>query len=67
MMSEAGEESSSSSSSDTESAIKEQSICDIVPTVYSQDEGSTDVTASPAFQCLDEVPYTPAFSIYNCE
>ncbi|XP_030336797.1 coiled-coil domain-containing protein 146 isoform X2 [Strigops habroptila] len=52
-MSEAGEE--SSSSSDTESAIEEQSICGIVPTVYSQDEGSTDVTASPAFQCLDEL------------
>ncbi|XP_033919248.1 coiled-coil domain-containing protein 146 [Melopsittacus undulatus] len=51
MMSEAGEE----SSSDTESAIEEQSICGIVPTVYSQDEGSTDVTASPAFQCLDEL------------
>ncbi|XP_061222353.1 coiled-coil domain-containing protein 146-like isoform X4 [Neopsephotus bourkii] len=62
MMSEAGEE--SSSSSDTESAIEEQSTCGIVPTVYSQDEGSTDVTASPAFQCLDElfsagkIPYT---------
>ncbi|KAM9026094.1 coiled-coil domain-containing protein 146 [Ara ararauna] len=53
MMSEAGEE--SSSSSDTESAIEEQSICVIVPRVYSQDEGSTDVTASPAFQCLDEL------------
>ncbi|XP_057278533.1 coiled-coil domain-containing protein 146 isoform X1 [Pezoporus wallicus] len=49
-MSEAG-----SSSSDTESAIEEQSICGIVPTVYSQDDGSTDVTASPAFQCLDEL------------
>ncbi|XP_065522827.1 coiled-coil domain-containing protein 146 isoform X2 [Lathamus discolor] len=53
MMSEAGKE--SSSSSDAESAIEEQSICGIVPTVYSQDEGSTDVTASPAFQCLDEL------------
>ncbi|XP_062488002.1 coiled-coil domain-containing protein 146 isoform X4 [Pezoporus occidentalis] len=53
IMSEAGEESSSSSG--TESAIEEQSICGIVPTVYSQDEGSTDVTASPAFQCLDEL------------
>ncbi|XP_061323335.1 coiled-coil domain-containing protein 146 isoform X3 [Pezoporus flaviventris] len=53
IMSEAGEE--SSSSSDTESAIEEQSICGIVPTVYSQDDGSTDVTASPAFQCLDEL------------
>ncbi|KQK74711.1 hypothetical protein AAES_169272 [Amazona aestiva] len=53
MMSEAGEE--SSSSSDAESSVEEPSICGIVPTVYSQDEGSTDVTASPAFQCLDEI------------
>lgn len=61
-MSQAGEE--SSSSSDTELEIKkEQPICALAPTVYSRDEGSTDVTASPAFQCLDEVPCTPAFSI----
>ncbi|KAM6420707.1 coiled-coil domain-containing protein 146 isoform 3-T4 [Pluvialis apricaria] len=53
-MSQAGEE--SSSSSDTELEIeKEQPICALAPTVYSRDEGSTDVTASPAFQCLDEL------------
>ncbi|KFV42878.1 Coiled-coil domain-containing protein 146 [Tyto alba] len=53
-MSQTGEE--SSSSSDTEVEIgKEQPICALAPTVYSRDEGSTDVTASPAFQCLDEL------------
>nr|XP_038023359.1 coiled-coil domain-containing protein 146 [Anas platyrhynchos] len=52
-MSQAGED---SSSSDTELEIKEeQPICALAPTVYAQDEGSTDVTASPAFQCLDEL------------
>lgn len=63
-MSQAGKE--SSSSSDTESEIKtEQPVCALVPTAYSRDEGSTDVTASPAFQCLDEVPRPPALSVYN--
>ncbi|XP_071659556.1 coiled-coil domain-containing protein 146 [Patagioenas fasciata] len=53
-MSQTGEE--SSSSSDTESEIEtEQLICTLAPTVYSRDEGSIDVTASPAFQCLDEL------------
>ncbi|KFZ56663.1 Coiled-coil domain-containing protein 146 [Antrostomus carolinensis] len=53
-MSQADEE--SSSSSDTELEIeKEQPICALAPTAYSRDEGSTDVTASPAFQCLDEL------------
>ncbi|KFP18115.1 Coiled-coil domain-containing protein 146 [Egretta garzetta] len=53
-MSQAGEE--SSSSSDTELEIeKQQPICALAPTVYSRDEGSADVTASPAFQCLDEL------------
>ncbi|KFP63816.1 Coiled-coil domain-containing protein 146 [Cariama cristata] len=53
-MSCAGEE--SSSSSDTELEIEtEQPICALAPTVYSRDEGSIDVTASPAFQCLDEL------------
>ncbi|XP_014819265.1 PREDICTED: coiled-coil domain-containing protein 146 [Calidris pugnax] len=53
-MSQAGEE--SSSSSDTELEIEnEQPTCALAPTVYSRDEGSTDVTASPAFQCLDEL------------
>nr|XP_013035860.2 coiled-coil domain-containing protein 146 isoform X1 [Anser cygnoides]XP_047924370.1 coiled-coil domain-containing protein 146 isoform X1 [Anser cygnoides] len=53
-MSQAGEE--SSSSSDTELEIEEeQPICALAPTVYTRDEGSTDVTASPAFQCLDEL------------
>ncbi|KAK2514545.1 hypothetical protein Q9233_014913 [Columba guinea] len=52
-MSQTGEE--SSSSSDTESEIEnEQLICTLAPTVYSRDEGSIDVAASPAFQCLDE-------------
>ncbi|XP_068023466.1 coiled-coil domain-containing protein 146 isoform X6 [Melanerpes formicivorus] len=45
----------SSCSSDTELEIEEQPICALAPTVYSQDEGSTDVTASPAFQYLDEL------------
>ncbi|XP_054034492.1 coiled-coil domain-containing protein 146 [Dryobates pubescens] len=45
----------SSCSSDTELEIEEQPIYALAPTVYSQDEGSTDVTASPAFQCLDEL------------
>ncbi|KAM6287685.1 coiled-coil domain-containing protein 146 [Spheniscus humboldti] len=53
-MSQAGEESSSSSDTDLE-IEKGQPICALAPTVYSQDEGSTDVTASPAFQCLDEL------------
>ncbi|XP_064905190.1 coiled-coil domain-containing protein 146 isoform X7 [Columba livia] len=53
-MSQTGEE--SSSSSDTESEIEnEQLICTLAPTVYSRDEGSIDVAASPAFQCLDEL------------
>ncbi|XP_035178440.1 coiled-coil domain-containing protein 146 isoform X2 [Oxyura jamaicensis] len=53
-MSQAGEE--SSSSSDTELEIEEeQPICALAPTVYARDERSTDVTASPAFQCLDEL------------
>ncbi|KAM9245626.1 LOW QUALITY PROTEIN: coiled-coil domain-containing protein 146 [Leptosomus discolor] len=53
-MSKAGEE--ISSSSDTELEIeKEQPICALAPTVYSRDEASADVTASPAFQCLDEL------------
>jgi len=61
-MSQAGEE--SSSSSDTELEIEEeQPVCALAPTVYSRDEGSTDVTASPAFQCLNEVQCTPALSI----
>ncbi|KFP30371.1 Coiled-coil domain-containing protein 146, partial [Colius striatus] len=53
-MSQAGEE--SSSSSDTELEIEtEKPIYALAPTVYSQDERSTDLTASPAFQCLDEL------------
>lgn len=55
----------SSCSSDTELEIEEQPICALAPTVYSQDEGSTDVTASPAFQCLDEVRHNPAFPAYS--
>ncbi|XP_027495372.1 coiled-coil domain-containing protein 146 isoform X5 [Corapipo altera] len=48
-MSQAGEESSSVTEFATEN---EQQL---TPTIYSRDEGSTDVTASPAFQCLDEL------------
>ncbi|XP_063179583.1 coiled-coil domain-containing protein 146 [Chroicocephalus ridibundus] len=53
-MIQAGEESSSSSDTELETE-KDQPICALAPTVYSRDEGSTDVTASPAFQCLDEL------------
>ncbi|KAM6301719.1 coiled-coil domain-containing protein 146 [Podargus strigoides] len=52
-MSEAAEE--SSSSSETELEIKEQSVWAVAPTVYNRDERSTDVTESPAFHCLDEL------------
>ncbi|XP_021240186.1 coiled-coil domain-containing protein 146 isoform X3 [Numida meleagris] len=53
-MSQAGDE--SSSSDDTELEVeKEQPICALAPTVYTRDEGSTDVSSSPAFQCLDEL------------
>ncbi|XP_071590097.1 coiled-coil domain-containing protein 146 isoform X1 [Heliangelus exortis] len=46
----------SSSSSDTELGTeKEEPVCAVSPTVYSRDEGSTDVTTSPAFQYLDEL------------
>ncbi|XP_064512472.1 coiled-coil domain-containing protein 146 isoform X5 [Pseudopipra pipra] len=48
-MSQTGEESSSVTEFATEN---EQQL---TPTIYSRDEGSTDVTASPAFQCLDEL------------
>ncbi|KFP88038.1 PREDICTED: coiled-coil domain-containing protein 146 [Apaloderma vittatum] len=54
-MSQAGEESSSSSDTELEIKKEQQPICALAPTVYSRDEGSTDVTASPAFQCLDEL------------
>ncbi|XP_071406180.1 coiled-coil domain-containing protein 146 [Pithys albifrons albifrons] len=50
-MSQAGEE--SASSSDTGSTAEDEH--QLTPAIYSQDEGSTDVTASPAFQCLDEL------------
>ncbi|XP_073184662.1 coiled-coil domain-containing protein 146 isoform X3 [Lepidochelys kempii] len=51
-MSDAGEESSSSSDSETE---KKEPIYAIPPSINIQDEGSIDVTASPAFQFLDEL------------
>ncbi|XP_027752318.1 coiled-coil domain-containing protein 146 isoform X2 [Empidonax traillii] len=44
-MSQAGEESSSATENEQQ----------LTPTIYNRDEGSTDVTASPAFQCLDEI------------
>ncbi|XP_065599771.1 coiled-coil domain-containing protein 146 [Cyrtonyx montezumae] len=53
-MSQADDESSSSDDKELE-VEKEQPICALAPTVYSRDEGSTDVTSSPAFQCLDEL------------
>ncbi|XP_069736276.1 coiled-coil domain-containing protein 146 [Phaenicophaeus curvirostris] len=53
-MSQAGEESSCSSDTELEME-KEQPVCAPAPTVYSRDEGSTDVTTSPAFQCLNEL------------
>ncbi|XP_043353474.1 coiled-coil domain-containing protein 146 isoform X3 [Dermochelys coriacea] len=51
-MSDAGEESSSSSDSETE---KKEPIYAIAPSINIQDEGSIDVAASPAFQYLDEL------------
>ncbi|KAM7057348.1 coiled-coil domain-containing protein 146 [Acridotheres tristis] len=41
---------------DTELAAENESpTCVLTPTAPSQEEGPTDVTASPAFQCLDEL------------
>lgn len=52
-MSQADEE----ESSDTELPAESESPPRVLtPTAPSEDEGSTDITASPAFQCLDEVP-----------
>lgn len=59
-MSQAGDESSSSDEEELE-VEKEQPICALAPTVYTRDERSTDVTSSPAFQCLDEVSCTLVF------
>ncbi|XP_032298218.1 coiled-coil domain-containing protein 146 isoform X2 [Coturnix japonica] len=53
-MSEVGDESSSSDEEELE-VEKEEPICALAPTVYTRDEVSTDVTSSPAFQCLDEL------------
>uniref|UniRef100_A0A8C4VMX0 Coiled-coil domain containing 146 n=1 Tax=Gopherus evgoodei TaxID=1825980 RepID=A0A8C4VMX0_9SAUR len=53
-MSDAGEESSSSSDSEPETE-KEEPIYAIAPSINIQDEGSIDVAASPAFQYLDEL------------
>ncbi|XP_072211174.1 coiled-coil domain-containing protein 146 [Excalfactoria chinensis] len=53
-MSQDGDESSSSDEKELE-VEEEQPICALAPTVYTRDEGSTDVTSSPAFQCLDEL------------
>lgn len=61
-MSQAGDESSSSDEKELE-VEKEQPICALAPTVYTRDEGSTDVTSSPAFQCLDEVSCTLVFLV----
>lgn len=61
-MSQAGE----GSPTDTELATENESpTLAPTPAAHSQDEGPTDVTASPAFQCLDEVPCAPAFSVCN--
>lgn len=52
------------SSTDTEPATENESPpCALSPTAPGQEEGPTDITASPAFQCLDEVPCAPAFSV----
>ncbi|XP_053873622.1 coiled-coil domain-containing protein 146 isoform X3 [Malaclemys terrapin pileata] len=53
-MSDAGEESSSSSDSEPETE-KAEPIYAIAPSINIQDEGSIDVAASPAFQYLDEL------------
>ncbi|XP_050792778.1 coiled-coil domain-containing protein 146 isoform X7 [Gopherus flavomarginatus] len=53
-MSDAGEESSSSSDSEPETE-KEEPIYAIAPSINIQDEGSIDVAASLAFQYLDEL------------
>lgn len=60
-MSQASEE----SSSDTGLDIEDQPVYALSPTVHSRDEEPTDVTASPAFQFLDEVPHTPTFHSYS--
>ncbi|KAL2309061.1 hypothetical protein Nmel_005240, partial [Mimus melanotis] len=52
--------------SDTELAAENESpTCVLIPTAPSQEEGPTDITASPAFQCLDEVPCAPDSSVCN--
>ncbi|XP_066038919.1 coiled-coil domain-containing protein 146 [Chamaea fasciata] len=44
------------SPTDTELAAENESpTCALTPTAPSQEEGPTDITASPAFQCLDEL------------
>lgn len=54
------------SPTDTELAAESESpTCALPPTAPSQEEEATGVTASPAFQCLDEVPCAPAFSVCN--
>lgn len=37
----------------------------IAPRLH-QEEGPTDVTASPAFQCLDDVSFGLCFPIFYC-
>ena len=37
----------------------------IAPRLH-QEEGPTDVTASPAFQCLDDVSFGLYFPIFYC-
>lgn len=46
-------------------AENESPTCALSPTAPSQEEGATDVTASPAFQCLDEVLCAPDLSVCN--
>lgn len=61
-MSEADE----GSPTDTELAAENEPPTEaLTPIALSQEEGPTGITASPAFQCLDEVPRAPAFSVCN--
>lgn len=54
------------SATDTELATEDESPTSVLsPAASSQEEGPTDLTASPAFQCLDEVPCVPDFSVCN--
>ena len=47
--------STSGESSDGEPEAMELAIAPLAPKVILQEEGQVEVSASPAFQCLDEV------------